>query len=192
MSTLASIRSKKPSTTNKPVKRGRPTNTGKLTPEVTTTICNAILRGSIITNACALAGVGKTAFYGWMARGREEKEGIYADFVDAIGAAKAEALARLEMTLLRTAAPHDVVVLREVIHPATGEIVTLKTTYFNVVNTKLLMFVLETRYPEIYGRQRRIKPEDRPIEVNVFGNVQLGCFNNENMPTHESINHLVD
>lgn len=70
---------------------GRPT---KLTPQVQARIVQAIVGGNDITVAAAYAGISKTTFYAWLERGRKAKTGPFADFVDAIEKAQADAEAR--------------------------------------------------------------------------------------------------
>lgn len=56
-------------------------------------LCLWIENGNTVEDACLLSSISKSAFYDWMARGRESQEGglenIYSEFVD--GVKKAEA-----------------------------------------------------------------------------------------------------
>lgn len=77
---------------------GRPT---KLTPETQALMIESIQMGLPVRLACKRAGISHTAHYQWIKRGREEGEGLYADYVDAIEKAEAEGifvrLVRLDM-----------------------------------------------------------------------------------------------
>lgn len=72
--------------TKKPV--GRPT---KLCPEIIETITNAILAGSYIETAAALAGISKETFYDWLKKGAVAQSGLLFEFSDAIKRAQAQA-----------------------------------------------------------------------------------------------------
>lgn len=70
---------------------GRPTD---LTPALQKKIIAMIRDGVTPEIAAVAAGVGRTTYYRWTARGREETEGPYRDFWDAIEKAIAECEAR--------------------------------------------------------------------------------------------------
>jgi len=60
---------------------GRPT---KLTPERQETICEAIRGGLCREEAAVAAGVARTTIQCWLAKGKEETEGLYRDFLTAL------------------------------------------------------------------------------------------------------------
>lgn len=82
---------------------GRPT---KLTPEVQDRIIQALKAGNYVETAAEYAGIGKTTFYRWMARGEQASRGIYREFRDAVMRARAEAEAR-NVAIIQKAAPDD-------------------------------------------------------------------------------------
>lgn len=62
----------------------------KLTPDVQDRFCTAIRRGNSVEVACTKAGIGVRTFYLWCEHGRQQKQGIYRDFIDAVNAAYAD------------------------------------------------------------------------------------------------------
>jgi len=64
---------------------GRPT---KLTAELTKAIADLVEAGDPADVAAGVCGIGRTAFYDWMARGKQEESGPYADFRTAIERAR--------------------------------------------------------------------------------------------------------
>ena len=79
---------------------GRP---GKLTPETHKAIVDAVRAGNYAETAAMAAGITPATFYNWTARGREAKQGIYFEFLDAIEKAKASAEIR-DVALIERAA----------------------------------------------------------------------------------------
>ena len=67
---------------------GRPS---KLTPEVIQTLTSAIGLGASYVDACEAARISYSLFAEWMKKGREQKKGEYADFLEAIKAEEAAA-----------------------------------------------------------------------------------------------------
>ena len=67
---------------------GRPT---KICPEIIEKIQNAILAGSYIETAAALAGINKDTFYEWLKKGAAAQSGIFFEFSAAIQKAMAQA-----------------------------------------------------------------------------------------------------
>ena len=63
----------------------------KLTPERQQKIITLLRSGNSRDCAMLAAGVSRTSFYRWMARGREAKSGVYRDFWDSIEKAESEA-----------------------------------------------------------------------------------------------------
>lgn len=90
---------------------GRPS---KLTPETATRIVDAIRAGCYAQVAAQAAGVGKTTYFDWRARGREARgmepvprsERPYVDFVNQLEKAEADAELRLVVHVV-AAAPKD-------------------------------------------------------------------------------------
>tara|TARA_R110002110_G_scaffold100479_5_gene256010 strand:- start:1316 stop:1783 length:468 start_codon:yes stop_codon:yes gene_type:complete len=67
---------------------GRPT---KICPEITSLIVSAILAGSYVETASALAGISKDTFYNWLKKGAAAQSGVFFEFSDAIQKAMAQA-----------------------------------------------------------------------------------------------------
>ena len=61
----------------------------KLTPEVQDLIIGILRAGHYQETAANFAGITATTFYNWLQRGREEGEGIYFEFLEAVEKAKA-------------------------------------------------------------------------------------------------------
>jgi transposase len=66
----------------------------KLSPEVRKRLCDAVAAGNNRTVAAEFAGVGRSTFLSWMAKGRCQKSGPYRDLLDAIKKAEADAEVR--------------------------------------------------------------------------------------------------
>ena len=117
---------------------GRPT---KLTPQVQADIVEALEHGLHQESACARVGIHRDTFYEWMRRGREETEGIYANFADAVEKARA----RPEAEAL------------EAINVAWRDGTWQAAAWF-----------LERSHPHKYGRINRTEvsgPEGKPVKV---------------------------
>ena len=67
-------------------KRGRPTD---LTEQTTSLVCEYITQGARPADAAVQAGVGRSTYYEWMAKGRSG-ESPYADFAERVERARAE------------------------------------------------------------------------------------------------------
>jgi transposase len=79
---------------------GRP---GKLTPATHKAIVDAVRAGNYAETAARAAGIHPGSFYNWMEKGREAKQGIYFEFLNAIEKAKASAEIR-DVSLIERAA----------------------------------------------------------------------------------------
>lgn len=66
----------------------------KLTPETQKAICDAIAAGNYDYVAAEYAGVGRTTFYAWLAKGEEHETGIHREFLNAIKRAASQAEVR--------------------------------------------------------------------------------------------------
>ena len=80
---------------------GRPS---KLTPERHKKIVALIEDGNYPETAAGACGVSRTAFYDWMAKGKEAKSGRYKDFADDVQRAREAAEADLIQTIRRASA----------------------------------------------------------------------------------------
>ena len=75
---------------NRKIKRG-PGQPSKLTPESKQRFISAVRQGNYFRHAAKFAGFDIQTLYAWLARGRREKTGEYAEFLDAVEAAESEA-----------------------------------------------------------------------------------------------------
>ena len=66
----------------------------KLTAERQARLCEALRAGNTRAAAADYAGVGKTTFYRWIDKGKEQKTGVFRDFWDAVKKAEADAEVR--------------------------------------------------------------------------------------------------
>ena len=86
---------------------GQPT---KLTPERQEEIVSAIQAGNYQDVAAAYAGIGRSTFYSWKARGEKDKKAknasIYADFLDAVKKAESDAEVRA-VAIIQRAMPDN-------------------------------------------------------------------------------------
>jgi hypothetical protein len=68
--------------------RGKPGRRGKLTPETIERLKQGLTLGLTHELACQYAGIGKTSFYDWLARGRSASSGIHRELADAVAEAE--------------------------------------------------------------------------------------------------------
>jgi len=66
----------------------------KLNAERQARLCEALRAGNTRAAAADYAGVGKTTFYRWIDKGKEQKTGAFRDFWDAVKKAEADAEVR--------------------------------------------------------------------------------------------------
>jgi transposase len=66
----------------------------KLTPATQKTICDAIAAGNYDYVAAEYAGVGRSTFFAWLAKGEQAQTGIHRDFLDAVKRAGSQAEVR--------------------------------------------------------------------------------------------------
>ena len=77
-------------------------NNGKLTPEITTEICNKIKNGANRKTAALTSGITEQTFYNWIARGKQAKNGKYLEFFESIKKAE-ESLKEFYENKIKTA-----------------------------------------------------------------------------------------
>lgn len=75
----------------------------RLTPEVTTRVCEAISLGLTHELAAKYAGIGRSTFYLWIEKGRAQEDGPYRAFVEALDEAEAKNAARCMAEVLKAA-----------------------------------------------------------------------------------------
>lgn len=66
----------------------------KLTPKVQEKIVSAIRAGNYAQVAAKYAGIGVSTYYNWLQRGKDEHNGIYREFLEAVKRAESEAEVR--------------------------------------------------------------------------------------------------
>ncbi len=108
---------------------GRPT---KLTQDLAEKIVEAIRGGNYAQVAAATAGISEETFYTWLKRGKDEAEGIYREFSDAVLAASGEAEQEKLDRLRREVLAED------------GD-------------WKAAAWWLERRFPKRWGKQQRLE-----------------------------------
>lgn len=99
---LRSRRSRLTMTTDKP--KGKPGRKTRLTPERQQKIVNAIRAGAYVETAAAAAGINKVTLYRWLKRGNKYPGTIYAEFVEAVHEATAQAEMRDVLAVSKAAA----------------------------------------------------------------------------------------
>lgn len=73
----------------------------KFTPEMRSALLDRIERGASIPDAAAAEALHESTLKGWLARGREESEGDYAEFAEGIEAARSAYREQLERPMDR-------------------------------------------------------------------------------------------
>lgn len=116
--------------------KGRP---DKLTPELAYEIVSYINAGNYPQIAAEACGVGKSTYYRWLEKGREEPNSKFGDFWEAVKKAKAQSEARNVMIIERAA----------------------EKTW------QAAAWYLERTCPERWGLKRNIEVTDRADEVQV-------------------------
>ncbi len=100
----------------------------KLTPEVTRLFIQALEMSMTIDLASKYAGITNSTFYNWMHRGKRDGEGIYFEFLETVNKAIARS-ALINMAVIQKAAKNG--------------------------NWTASAWILERRFPEEYGRQKK-------------------------------------
>lgn len=80
------------------LKRGRPP---KLTPEIQRQIISILVQCGTVEDAAYVAGIREATLYKWKQRGREQKAGIYRDFVEALERALVKRRLARELKVIR-------------------------------------------------------------------------------------------
>lgn len=99
----------------------------KLTPRIVAAVLQNIANGGYVETACIAAGIVKQTYYNWLTRAEEDEESVYAEFVQLLEKARAQA----EMDCIRiikSAAPDS---------------------------WQAAAWLLERSYPERYGQRNR-------------------------------------
>lgn len=137
-----------------PVKRGRgrpPGSKGnsKLNPEVIEKLCKAVESGLTYRAACGVAGIGYQTLADWRRRGATAKKGLYRELVDRLEVAEGRMLAQVENMMARMAFGKADTKVREQ-EGADGRKIEKE------VDGRMLRFIAERRYPEIWGSKQQV------------------------------------
>lgn len=116
---------------------GRPTKLNDITQAK---VCDALRRGATHKLAAMYAGIGRSTFQRYLARGAKEESGIYRDFKDAVTRAETEGAMSL-LDMIKAAATED---SRE---------------------WRAAAWLLERRYPDQYGKAVVVSEEDAERSV---------------------------
>lgn len=124
---------------------------GKLTLEIQNNVCKYIRNGNYLQTAARLAGIHISTFHIWMNRGREEEEGIYVDFLEAVE--KAESFAENQY-------------LERIREAANGNS-DIKPIW------NAAAWYLERKYPDKWGRRERLDLKhsgkfDQEVKLDIF------------------------
>ncbi|MFF5211036.1 hypothetical protein [Streptosporangium sp. NPDC000396] len=132
---------------------GRPT---KLTPELREKLCGHIREGNYLSTSAELCGVGRSTVNSWLAKAEAaDAAPEYADFLDAVTRARAEAEALMVSVVLADA--QGGVVVREVTrHRPDGSVETDRQ--LTPPNGKLALEYLSRTRPEQWRPVKRVQP----------------------------------
>ena len=136
----------------------------KLTPTREAKIIQATRAGCDIEVACRAAGVSRSTYYRWKARGEREHTGEYHDFVQALRAAEAEAEV------------HAVVVIRKAMHEG---------------DWRASLAFLERRFPDRWSKRTTTQltgADGGPVQTDNKHRVDLSTLSTEQLETLEAIN----
>lgn len=127
----------------------------KLTLEMIDSVCSALETGSTMRTACSAAGIGKSTYYRWKDKGKASKGGIYRDFWEQTSAALGRARVTLELAAFQTAIGGYEVIETKVLKRDGVDVLTV-TTRTMPPDARMLMKILERRYPEEWGAKSKV------------------------------------
>lgn len=129
---------------------GRPL---KLTEKRAELICEGLAAGKSVDLACHDAGVSRSAFYDWLARGRAEEEGLFRTFLDMVHGAVARSEETLVQALIKASTEEAVerTVVKEIMPDGIEK--SRITQRKRPPDWRAASWLLERRFPEIYGRR---------------------------------------
>lgn len=173
---------------------GQPT---KLTPARHAAIIADIEAGNYFETACRANGIGKSTAYGWLDRGKAERERIeagltdtqrtengdppahlerrYLEFSDAVERARARAEEKHLANVQRIALGGQVIEEEEVIDPESGKVIGRKRKY-HLGDWRASGFVLERAHARNWGRRQTVEvsgPEGGPVQVDASDGVRI-------------------
>jgi len=119
----------------------------KLTPELQAAVCEIIAEGNYAKVAYEACGIPRSTFYRWLRKGKKEKTGKHADFVDSVTMADAIAQRGL-MRTVRTASSRS---------------------------WQAAAWMLERRWPEFYGRRDRTPISSKQVKDEILGMLRDGA-----------------
>lgn len=172
----------------------RPT---KMTSKTVNKLAEALATGAFVSSACDYAGVSKSLYYGWKARGKREKERLerraggkpkpaerpFLEFLDAVVQAELKAETRALAVVNRVARGGEVTTERQltkkplkvndvqVLDPDGRPVYTVEETTVRVTvppDWRAAAWILERRWPERWGRGRAmVKAEITPASAPI-------------------------
>ena len=152
---------------------GRP---GKLTEEMIGRLADNISAGLTFAAACARSGLHYSTFRRWRERGEAEEGTIYRLLSEAVLAAEAAALSRLEETVTMVALGGQVVTERRTTIRG-GEVVEeVVVEKRSLPDGRLALAMLERRNPQVWAkREAAQEPSEPPVTL-----VRIMPFSGEN------------
>lgn len=145
-------------------RHGRP---GKLTEAMIVRLSENIAAGLTFTAACARSGVDYSTFQVWRNRAEVEQDGIYNLFSEAIKAAEAAALSRLEETVTMVALGGQIVTEKRTTLKDGKVIEQVITEKRSLPDGRLALAMLERRNPEAWGKREPAQEPSEPPVVTV-------------------------
>lgn len=141
----------------------------KLTPEVAAAICETIAAGNYIKTALAAAGVRPGTYDGWVAYARKQPDSIYAEFVDLMEQARAQAEAS-NVRVIKEAAAKTWQAAAWLLERQYPERWGRRDRIFNTVDgDHRVTFVFEEQKTG-KGKLEVIKPEEAPLQIESADN----------------------
>ncbi len=128
----------------------------------------AMRAGCDVEVACRAAGVSRSTYYRWKARGEREHTGEYHDFVQALRAAEAEAEV------------HAVVVIRKAMYGG---------------DWRASLAFLERRFPDRWSKRTTTQltgADGGPVQTDNKHRIDLSALTTEQLETLETINAQLD
>ena len=112
-------------------------------------LCDAVRCGVSVTEMCQSLGIARRTYYRWIARGRVETEGLYAQLVEAIDAAEAQYIDDLKATVYRSAVLGRETTTTRPIQDPQGRLIGTETVTIQVPpDADLALKILERKNPE--------------------------------------------
>ena len=135
-----------------------------LTPAVAAGICETVAAGNYIKTAVAAAGVPRKTYDNWVVKAREQPDSVYAEFVDLLEQARAQAEAA-NVRIITTAAAKTWQAAAWLLERQYPERWGRRDRVFNTVDgDHRVTFVFEEQKTG-KGKLEVIKPEEAPLQI---------------------------